>query len=247
LAKAICSYLRCYLRPSAHNASGIVPGHPVISLYMDSPDLFYYRQGFQGLKNRIKLRIRFYDRDWNHPASLEIKRRVSDVIVKSRAMITREGVREILSAGWPKGPYWPEPSHLVHSKRRAGAQKEFFELCNVVKARGMIYVSYLREIWESPDDDELRVTLDRHVMGSLYDGSGRLQVPARGIRPYLAYFPPDGVVLEMKFTGELPGWMEELVRIFDLVRTSVCKYSMCVETMGLQWGNIPVQDAEMIF
>ncbi len=60
-AVAIADFLQSYLRPSEHNGCGPVRGHPVISLYLDSPDFFFFRQAFTGHKNRMKLRIRLYD------------------------------------------------------------------------------------------------------------------------------------------------------------------------------------------
>ena len=102
-AVAAADFVSSYLRPSEHNGSGPIRGHPVISLYLDSPDFFLFRQAYTGAKNRMKLRIRFYDDEWQRPAFLEIKRRVGEVICKDRAMMTREGVRRILAAGWPPG------------------------------------------------------------------------------------------------------------------------------------------------
>jgi hypothetical protein len=232
-AKNVAEFVSHYLRPSEHNGSGPVPGHPVYSLYLDSPDLELFRQGIGGFKNRVKLRIRFYDNEWNRPAFLEIKRRVSDVIVKARAMISREGVREMLRGGWP---YWPDHSRLVHSKRRIDVHDEFVHLCNNFRVDGMLFVSYVREIFESVEDEELRVTMDRRIYGTLYDGTGRLGVPKIGVRPWLPYFPRDGVVLELKFEDSAPRWMSEMVRRFSLERRSVCKYCACVDTIGLQWG-----------
>ena len=98
-AVAIADYLSCHLRPSVHNNTGPVRGHPVISLYLDTPDFFFFRQAYTGHLNRMKLRIRFYDDEWKRPAFLEVKRRVHEVICKDRAMITREGVRQILTSG----------------------------------------------------------------------------------------------------------------------------------------------------
>jgi hypothetical protein len=69
-AIAMADFLSSYLRPSEHNGSGPIRGHPVISLYLDSPDFFFFRQGFTGHKNRMKLRIRFYDDEWQRPAFL---------------------------------------------------------------------------------------------------------------------------------------------------------------------------------
>lgn len=247
-AVAVADYVQSYLRPSPHNGSGPVRGHTVCSLYMDSPDFFFFRQAYTGHKNRVKLRIRFYDDVWTRPAFFEIKRRVAEVICKDRAMISREGVRQFLCGGWPAPAHWPDPSALSHGTRRLNVYHQFWTLANRVRAQGMIYVSYLREIYEAPDDEELRVTFDRQVSGTPYDGSGRLTLPTRGIPPppdrppY--YLPRDCVILELKYDDRAPGWMYDMVRIFNLERRAMCKYSACVEGMGLPWGKLPLPEEE---
>jgi len=54
---------------------------------------------------RHKLRIRFYDDRPESPVFLEIKRRITDVIRKERAAISREGVGRLLAGGRPDGSY----------------------------------------------------------------------------------------------------------------------------------------------
>jgi len=251
-AVAVADFVSSYLRPSEHNGSGPIRGHPVISLYLDSPDFFFFRQAYNGYKNRMKLRIRFYDDEWKRPAFLEVKRRVSDVICKDRAMMTREGVRQILVAGWPGQPFYADGSHLIHGKRRQDVNDDFWMFANAMRAYGSIFVSYYREIYEAPDDEELRVTFDRYIHGSRYDGSGRLQVPKRGWRPflppYMAPFPKDGVVLELKFDNQAPRWMFDLVKIFNLRQIPVCKYVACMYAQDLQWRRrvLPEQDLDLV-
>ena len=234
-AVAIADFLSAYLRPSEHNSygTGLIRGHPVISLYLDSPDFFFFRQAYTGHKNRMKLRIRFYDNEWKRPAFLEVKRRVADAVCKDRAMISREGVRQILNEGLRPQLYFPETSYLVHGKRRQDVNADFWQFANMERARGNIYVSYYREIWEATDHrEELRVTLDRYIYASHYDGSGRLEVPTKGWRPflppYLAPFPKDGVILELKFENRPPKFMLDLVKIFNLFRIPICKYCACM-------------------
>ncbi|HVV72514.1 MAG TPA: polyphosphate polymerase domain-containing protein [Verrucomicrobiae bacterium] len=239
-AVAIADFVASYLRPSQHNGAGSARGHPVVSLYLDSPDFFFFHQADNGLKNRIKLRIRFYDNEWQRPAFLEIKRRDSEVICKERALISREEVRRILSQGWPMQPYFAECDRLTHDNDRHCVSKDFWEIANRIQARGMIYVSYFREIYKSAEDEELHVTFDRQIRGSRYDGTGKLEVPSRGwpplLPPYLDPFPKDGVILEMKFNNRAPRWMLEVVKIFNLHRIPVCKYCACVNAQQLQWG-----------
>jgi hypothetical protein len=255
-AVAVADYVRAYLRPSEHNGKGPVRGHPVISLYLDSPDYFLFRQAACGYRNRIKLRIRFYNEHWNSPAFLEIKRRVSDNIVKDRAMISREGVRQFLKGGWPRPSFWPDPEHLKHGKRRLDVYFMFWQFCNALQAKPVAYLSYLREIYEQPNDDEMRVTLDRHVAATPYDEStmldedlGKLVAPKRGVPPppdkppY--YLPVDGIVLELKFEERPPNWMYEMVRIFNLQRRFMCKYAASVEGMMLPWGKRPLPEEDL--
>ena len=246
-AVAIRDFLRGYLRPSIYNRAGPQAGEPVISLYLDSPDLTLYRQSAGGLKNRVKLRIRFYDDDWEHPAYLEVKRRVNDLILKERAMVSRESVLRMLAGGprvlsgaVPNPGYWPERSDLLNGKTQGAAQQFFASLCGAFGARGMVYVSYMREAWESDRVGFVRVTFDRHIRGTVYDGTGRLAIPARGIRPEWLHFPRDGVVLELKFTDGSPGWLSRLVQAFGLERRSVSKYCACLEAVGLHRGPCPV-------
>lgn len=251
-AVAIADFVSSYMRPSPHNGSGPIRGHPVISLYMDSPDYFLFQQSYTGHKNRMKLRIRFYDDVWERPAFLEIKRRVADVICKDRAMISREGVRQILLGGWPHQPYWADNTHLSKGKRRQDVSEDFWLFANTIRARGAIFISYYREIYEAPDDEELRVTIDRYVHGSAYDGSGCLKAPRRGWRPYLppymAPWPKDAVILELKFDNQAPRWMMELVRLFNLRQTPVCKYSGCIyaQQMHLHRPRLPELEEDLI-
>jgi SPX domain protein involved in polyphosphate accumulation len=247
-AVAVADYVRTFLRPSEHNGTGPVRGHPVISLYMDSPDYFLYRQAFFGHRNRMKLRIRFYDEHWNRPAFLEIKRRVNDIIVKDRAMIGREEVRQFLAGGWPNPSHWPDPGSLKKGKKQLDVYFRYWQFCAALKAKPIAYLSYLREIYEMPHDDEMRVTLDRCVAATPYDEStmlnediGKLIAPLRGVPsppdkpPY--FVPYNGVVLELKFEERAPCWLFDLIRIFNLKRRDMCKYAAAVEGMMLPWGK----------
>ncbi len=247
-AVAVADFVQGFLRPSPHNGNGPVRGHPVISLYMDSPDFFLFRQAFTGHKNRMKLRIRFYDDEWQRPAFLEIKRRVSEVICKDRAMISREAVRCFLTGGWPSPSYWPSPSDLKKGKKQLDVYYRFWYFSQQIRAEGKLYISYIREIFEAPNDDELRVTFDRQVSATLYDGTGRLHLPARGfpppadVPPY--YLPNNGVVLELKYDERAPWWMYDMVRYFNLQRGAMCKYSASVDGLGIHWGKQPHPENE---
>jgi hypothetical protein len=226
-AANVRDFVRSFLAPDEHADPNQGNSYPVHSLYLDTSGLALFRGTVDALKNRFKLRIRFYDGDPRHPAFLEIKRRLNDVICKERAAVTREGARLLLEGKWL------DPSHLItgdkHGKA-AAALHNFCRTCHAIGAGGCVYVSYNREAYVSPDSDQIRVTFDR-------------QIAAANYRPVPYLVPPavekpagvNGVVLELKYTDRFPDWMREMVLTFNLIRVPMAKYVACVQSVGYPW------------
>ena len=92
--------MRSYLEPFMR-ADGFARNYPdgryrVSSLYLDSPDLALYQQTHAGEKDRFKLRVRTYDDDPSHPAFVEVKRKVNQVVHKRRVGLDRDDARALL-------------------------------------------------------------------------------------------------------------------------------------------------------
>jgi hypothetical protein len=219
----IREFLRGFLVPDEHARPQDHNSYEVHSLYLDTPGLSLFRGTMEGLRNRFKLRIRFYDSDPDHPAFLEIKRRLDQVILKERARVSREGVALLLRRGWLCR------SHLLtREPAQVAALQNFNRMYQEIQAAGLAYVSYVREAYVSARSNHVRVTFDRQISGARYRPTDSLSPPASlvpvGVR---------GTVLELKFTDRFPQWMHELVHAFDLWRVSFAKYCKCVEAMGL--------------
>jgi hypothetical protein len=225
-ARAARDFLAGYLEPDEHARNRPDYSYPVYSLYLDTPTLALFRQTCCGIKNRFKLRIRFYDGEPTHPAFLEVKQRDAEVICKERASVSREGVRCLLAGGRPRS------LHLVRNgddSSGARALEWFCRLREEVGADATAYVSYRREAYVSPQNDRLRVTFDRNVRGTGFDRACGLQPPQDG-----AVTSVKGVILEIKFTDCFPDWLRDLVQAFDLQRQSVPKYIHCVNALRLE-------------
>lgn len=228
-AEAIRDFLRSHLELDEYADPDLENHYQISSLYLDNAALELYGQTVKGIKNRFKLRIRFYDDNPDSPAFLEIKRRITDVIRKERAMVRRESVTSLLRGSSL------DPSWLINEKNSpesGAALQNFRSLCDTIRARGCIYVSYLREAYVSPDSDQIRVTFDRQLFANLYQQGRPLQWLIDGDRPEMG-----GVILELKFTDRFPDWMREMVQAFDLQRTSVPKYIHCIDKIGIQPGQ----------
>jgi VTC domain len=181
----------------------------VSSLYLDTRDERLVYHTLQGNAERFKLRIRCYSFDECAPMFPEIKRRAGRAVLKERARATRAGIRGLLAG---------DPSGLEPSTAAMAFRLHMDEL----DLRPRVWVRYIRDAWTSPFGDGARLTVDWGI---------EAQVPPEGdpLSPL-----PDGWVpipterpqlVELKFDGAFPGWMDRLVRAADLRRTSFSKYT----------------------
>jgi len=220
-ARGVRDFALGYLEPDPHADPARNCEYAVHSLYLDGPDLGLCKATMWGLKDRYKLRIRFYDESPATPAFLEIKRRQNDVIVKQRVPVRRSGVARVLRGFWPA-----QEDVMDVSPRGQSALAEFCRLRDNIGARGQCFVSYQREAYVTPGDDSLRVTFDRRVHGVWYAGDGTLAMRGRRVYPRIP-----GVILEIKFTDRFPVWMREMARHFSLDRQSMAKYVACLVSL----------------
>jgi len=195
--------------------------YPVVSTYLDSPDLRLHAMTAIGSKTRFKLRVRSYGEAFPEAAFVEIKKRHDGIVLKDRAGVRAESVAELLasSAGVALNGFARELDG-----DSATVVERFLKLRRLLDARPTLAVRYLREAYESRGCDPVRITFDTALEYAVLDRRDRLASPRRWRRARVA-----GPVLEVKFTERFPGWVAELVRVFELGRRSVPKYVLCVD------------------
>lgn len=231
-AVGVRDFVSSHLVPDKHADPQNNNSYRISSLYLDNPSLLLCRQTLQGIKNRFKLRVRFYDDDPQGPAFLEIKRRVTDVICKERARIHKRSVPQLINGAGPDPAFLSENGCDPKSK---GAMVNFCNLVTSIGAFGCVYVSYVREAYVSSDSNSVRVTVDRELVGSPYKQGDHLSMPNGG--SHAAIGNGQRVILELKFTDRFPVWMREMVQAFNLQRTSAPKYVNCIDAMGVKAGH----------
>jgi len=222
VALSVRSFVASYLEIDEFGATQPNLSYPVHSLYLDSDDLHIYWSTINGDKNRYKLRLRYYENRPNAPVYFEIKRRMNNAIMKQRGAVHRAAVTQVLAG------MLPSPAQLAAADpRHLMAIQRFVELATNVHARPRAHISYLREAWVQPDDNSVRVTLDRDVLCAV-DTTSDLRTEM--INPYAIF--GNRVVLELKFTGRFPDWFSEMVRAFNLHQSSAAKYADGVALIG---------------
>jgi len=221
-ADAIRRFVAAYLPLDEYVHPDEPFGYRVCSLYLDTPGYNLYRQSCEGIKNRYKLRIRFYDTDDQSPAFLEIKRRTTETIHKTRAAVTKRAAETVLNGGWIG------PEELISpSEASIRALDEFCECRDRLHAVGTAFVTYRREAFVSRMAESVRVTFDRQIAGHPYRPGDGLTLP-----PDEAFVVVDGAVLELKYNGRAPRWMHDLVTSFGLQRRSFPKYVFGVDALS---------------
>ncbi len=222
VAVAIRDFIRGYLELDEYGATRPNFSYPVHSLYLDSPGLKTYHDTINGNKNRFKLRIRFYENRPSAPVYFEIKRRMNNAILKQRGAVRRPAVDRFL------GGQLPEPSELAsEDPKHIGGLQRFFTRMMELQARPVAHVAYQREAWMRPDDNSVRVTMDRNV---LFEPDATTRLDSAMQNPLRVF--DDRVILELKFTGRYPDWWQQLVRVFNLRQGSAAKYADGIARYG---------------
>ncbi len=223
LVPGIREFIRPYLELDEYARPELSGNYQIHSLYLDSPGLALCMATMHGHKNRFKLRIRFYDDDLLNPVFFEIKQRINDIIKKDRVAVRRSSVVRILETNWPE-----TDDLMQYTPKNFASLNRFCSLRNVLQADGRVFVSYLREAYVAPCDDQVRVTFDHQLTASHFDRELRLIPIPTWLQPQVP-----GIVLELKFCDRFPCWMNQLVQEFNLERTVMAKYVACVETQWL--------------
>jgi VTC domain len=222
-AEKVRRFVSSYLILDEHMAGEGPDGYRVCSLYLDTPHLGLYHQSRQGIKNRYKLRIRFYDEAANSPAFLEIKKRTTETVHKLRAVVPKPAAANLLRGGGI--------SHTDLLSNGDASHRALTEFCvcrDRLNAEGVAFVNYRREAYVSKSAEGVRVTLDRHIVGHSYQASCGLETPEASSAAVTK-----GVVLELKYNSRAPRWMHDLVTTLSLQRLSFPKYVYCVDALGI--------------
>jgi SPX domain protein involved in polyphosphate accumulation len=227
-AHEVRQFARNHLMPDPFASAARGYSYDIYSVYLDNHGRSLMNQTLEGLRNRFKLRVRFYDDKPEHPVFFEVKRRVNDAIVKVRAKVRREAAHRLMYAR----DAWPDHTDLANpaDERSYSALIKFCELRDKLGARPEVLVCYNREAWCSPEDDSIRVTFDRALEAAPYhaERTFRLLRDETWVRPEMVV---PGIVLELKFTDRFPNWMRQMVQTFNLFRTSMAKYVTCCAAM----------------
>ncbi|MCH9650504.1 MAG: polyphosphate polymerase domain-containing protein [Deltaproteobacteria bacterium] len=212
VAQELQEIARFHLEPDAHSKDG---EYIVNSLYFDTPLDEDASETDEGVVLRSKVRLRCYRQSPRPPYFLELKQRYGSSITKTRVLLDATDAERVANGLAP-----------VNAYRNDNDPSALDTIREVIDHRTMVprmWVKYTRLAWTSPWGDGVRMTFDRAIEAQVIEPCAAL-APAEGgwIFPEL----DDRVVLELKFFGAAPRWMQRLAHDFELERCSCSKYGL---------------------
>lgn len=201
-----------YVKMDAFTRKALRHKYHVRSLYFDTSDFHIYFEKIGGNCDRIKFRIRTYsDVIADKPdIRVEMKLRRGDLTEKYGVYVDIENCQHFL-----------QTRHWINADNPVLMEFERQVILRDLKPK--LLVEYSREGWEALDGEDLRITFDHRVSSA----------PSRSL------FPPSilwhthyeqGIVLEIKHRGNLPGWLVKLIKENSLKLVANSKFSQGIES-----------------
>ena len=214
--------------PAARGRRGRA-GYEIDSLYLDSQALAFHEAKERGDPNRVKLRVRTYGPQ--SPGVLEIKRRRSNIIDKTRAVVEREFVEAAACGRLDLTGYCERDQRYL---------RDFSHVLLTAGAEPKLTVRYEREAFESVVDGYARVTFDRNIKARR-TRDWVLNPDADGWCAFDDHwgtshrFPP--TLMEIKCDSWIPAWVSDIVQRNELLQTGFSKYSIGIELTNREMGR----------
>lgn len=203
----------------------------ICSLYYDTPDSLLIRRSLEKPKYKEKIRVRSYGaarRDGT--VFVELKKKVRGVVYKRRVPMTEREAEAFLTAQ----SSFPQREGDSWQYRQIGREiqfaRDFYH-----DLEPAMYLAYDRIAYFSPEDPDLRLTLDRRIRWRTEDLD--LTVPPSG-EPLLR---PDLSLLEVKTASAIPLWLIQILNDNQIRQTSFSKYGMAytiTRTHSLEGGTL---------
>lgn len=196
--------MRAVAYPDSHAADG---KYLVRSLYFDNIDDKALREKIDGLSNREKFRIRYYNGDTS-VIHLEKKSKSDRLGSKQSASLTAEQAQKIVDGDteWMLNSEYP----LV---------RELYSKMTLQGLAPKTIVDYIREPFVFPAGN-VRVTLDYNIRSGMrctdFLNPGCVTVPVS-----------DAVILEVKWDAFLPDIIRDAVSLEDRREGAFSKYAAC--------------------
>jgi hypothetical protein len=183
--------------------------YTVTSLYYETPDCDDLDEKLDGLLVREKHRMRLYNHDCA-TIKLETKKRNGTVIAKDTAQIDFSNAVDLINGTFIIQNFNNELAKLIVIKLKSNAY------------RPHVIVEYDREAYYLPYGN-IRITIDKNLR-TYNTHTNLFSLDNVSKTPVLLN---NNQILEVKFDTDIPSYLNDILRVIPLVRSSISKYVLC--------------------
>lgn len=209
----VCDYIALRQRLKAITKQDSHAGengkYKIRSLYFDNLDDKALREKIDGVNNREKFRIRYYNDDLNF-IKLEKKSKINGLCSKRSARLTREQCESIIGGDIQWMRYSTDSLIL-----------ELYTKMNFQQLRPKTLVEYIREpyIYEPGN---VRVTIDSEIKTGL-NSKELFNHEIATMRTHSENI----IILEVKFDAFLPSIIRDIIQVNNRQYSAFSKYAVC--------------------
>lgn len=191
-------------------------GYYNYTIYFDSPDLMFWREKNEGLRTRVKPRLRIYKSNIDEVPTnyfLEFKHRQDNFISKERLALTETVAQKLL-----------DRNELTDDEINSSpVLAKFHYLSRRFDLLPQVCVLYHRFAYSVPFHHRLRITYDTRLQCSR---NTSFTIPPEGFE-YIE--PPRNLVIEIKYNKSAPSWLINICSRLEMQAVSYSKYAEALE------------------
>jgi hypothetical protein len=202
----IQSRIETFLQHDPHAKNG---QYTIRSMYFDNYAHRCFFENESGTSPREKFRIRIYNSS-DQRISLECKRKEYDKIYKTACLLTMQEYEDILQGG-----------NFIDLDQKPALLKKFTLLLRTQQYKPDVIVEYDRIPYVYPIGN-VRITLDKNIRFST--DFNHFFSPNIATRPIMLQGQH---LLEIKYDELLPTYIEDVLQLRDLQRTTFSKFYLC--------------------
>jgi hypothetical protein len=208
---AIKNALYPYIQQDPYTIKAPQHKYLVRSLYFDTPGYQIYFEKLGGNSDRIKYRIRTYSDsiERNPDVRVEMKLRQANLTMKYGTYISIANCQDFL-----KTRHWEtQDDPVLH---------EFERQTHLMNLVPKTLVEYHREGFQTKDGKGIRITFDHRIKSA----HAKLLFPEQ---VFWQGHPEQMVVLEIKHQGEIPRWLNQVIKTNGLGLVANSKFAFGIQ------------------
>ena len=218
----IINHISPFMELDSHIKEGY-NNYEVRSVYFDSPFKKAYFEKINGIKIRVKLRIRYYPDFQTGEKELvfiELKRKINENVSKSRVLVPFKDAIKIIDGDTSQAKKFYDKA----SKEDKINLENIWYLYKRYNLRPVCVVCYHRQPYISKiEKGRFRITFDtgvkvRNYNFDLHYGGG-----------YKYVVPPYICIMEVKFTNFIPNWAVIIVQRNNVIQEKMSKFASGLE------------------